>query len=274
MAHPEYQLSFISFFLFRYFLWRRRRGMPLAYIVGHKEFYGIDFVVNKRSLIPRPDTEVLVESVVEEIRDKKRERAKYGHRRCGVTLERENNEITLIDVGTGSGCVPIAIISALGGSAFGGKTFAIDIAKQALKVARENARIQNVSIEFLHGDLLKPVIKKLKIENSQIIITANLPYGWKEWKNESSVETVGLKFEPENALFTGENGLELIRKLLEQIRSLLLATHYSLLTLIEFDPRQTPMLTKLIVDILPNAETEIIKDLGGHDRVIKIFLKK
>ena len=106
---------------------------------------------------------------------------------------------------------------------------------------------------------------------SSLIITANLPYGWKEWKNESSAETVGLKFEPAEALFTGENGLELIQKLLEQICALI--THYPNIPIscfIEFDPRQTPFLKKLIAGILPNAKVEIKKDLAGLNRIAVI----
>lgn len=251
MAHPEYRLSNIQYARFWWLARQRKRGVPLAYITSHKEFYGLDFYVDKRVLVPRPETETLVEAVL---------------------AETDLDDAVLVDIGTGSGCIPIAILKNL--KTQNVKAIATDISNSALMVAKQNARTHNLLIQFLQGHLLEAFDKnkKLLTDASKIIITANLPYGWKEWKNQSSAQTVGLKFEPAQALFTGENGLQLYRELFEQIRTVFSLVPNSLKIFIEFDPRQTELLKKLVTAVFANAQMEIKKDLAGRDRVAKITL--
>lgn len=249
LAHPEYRLTIWQRLRLFYFQSLRKKGWPMAYIAGHKEFFGLDFLVNHHILIPRPDTEVLVENAIEEIK--------------------RNKKTVLIDIGTGSGCIPIVI----------GKTLvdmdieivATDISKNALKIAHKNAKKHGIKIKFIHSNLLEndELLQYINIKFPyQLIITANLPYGWSAWKNNSSTETKSLKFEPQIALFAGKNGLELYEKLLKQLKN----TKHPLTALFEFDPRQTTLLTNLIQTVLPKAKIEIKNDLAGRDRLVIIRL--
>jgi release factor glutamine methyltransferase len=229
-THPEYNLTKNQEKKLRKLLDRRKKGEPIAYLTNHKEFYSLDFYVNKNVLIPRPETETLVEEIVRDNKSKK---------------------ITIADIGTGSGCVAIALAKNLPKA----EIYAADICKKALNIAIKNAKKHNVKIKFLQGDLLRP-LKTKRID----VIVANLPYGWKEWKNNTTVQTVGLKFEPPKALFTKENGLYFYRKLFQQIK--LPVTIY-----LEFDPRQKNELKKIVKKYLPEYSLKIKKDLAGRDRV-------
>jgi len=253
LSHPEYQPDLKEKNKIRRFILRRRRGEPFAYIVGHKEFFGLNFVVNKNVLVPRPETELLVEEAIKEIKNLK-------------------NPL-LIDVGTGSGCIPITIGKILKKQKI--KIIATDISRSALFVAKKNARLHKIKIKFLHGDLLTPASKIFSLQSlifSSVILTANLPYGWKEWKNNCSMETRGLKFEPPRALFTGKHGLELYEKLFKQIRTFSSNINCPMAVFCEFDPRQTDQLKKLTKKILPRANAEIKTDLCGRDRLLKITI--
>ncbi|OGF21082.1 protein-(glutamine-N5) methyltransferase, release factor-specific [Candidatus Falkowbacteria bacterium RIFOXYB2_FULL_38_15] len=230
-TYPEHKLTIGQIKNFKNLVNRRTKDEPVAYLTNHKEFYGLNFYVNKNVLIPRPETETLVEEIIE---------------------NNKNKKITIADIGTGSGCIAITLAKFLPKA----KIHATDICKKALNVASKNAETHNVKINFIQGDLLEP-LKNKKID----IVVANLPYGWKEWKNISSAETSGLNFEPQKALFTEENGLYLYRKLFEQIQ--LPVTLY-----LEFDPRQKKDLQKIIKKYLPKYKIKIKKDLAGRDRVL------
>ena len=159
---------------------KRERGEPLAYLTGHKDFFGLDFAVNKSVLVPRPETEVLVESVIE----------------CLMTEDIGHRTI-LIDVGTGSGCIPIAITKSLHHHITSSlKIFAIDISKVALRIARLNAKKHGVKIKFLHGNLLSKISNFQFPISSQLVITANLPY----LSSAQYIVNPHLKHEPKSAL--------------------------------------------------------------------------
>lgn len=236
-SHPEYKLSFLESIYLKYFIFLYKKGYSVAAIIGHKEFYGLDFFVNKHTLIPRPDTELMVAETIEEIKN--------------------NNQPILIDVGTGSGCIPIAILKNLPTPI---QTYAVDISNKSLKVARKNARTHNVNIEFFHGNLLEPVLKKI---SDKIIITANLPYlTEQQFQSEPSIQR-----EPKNALVADNNGLALYEELLRQIK----AANLSAAIFLEIDPSQTETITRMITQHLPQSKIEIKKDLSGLDRLVKIF---
>ena len=264
-SHSEYKLGIWQYLKLNYYLYLLKKGYSAACIVKNKEFYGLNFYVNKDVLIPRPDTEMLVEASANRIRNR-------------------NEKISLVDVGTGSGCIPVAIITSINqkipkGSLWDSKSkkqptnlidvIATDISKKALKVARRNAKKHKVDINFLQGSLLGPVFKKYNLQNySSIIITANLPYLTDEqFKNEPSIQR-----EPKLALIADKSGLALYEKLLEQIKKL---TDYNLqiTTFFEIDPSQTTQITKLIKKNLPGAKINIIQDLAGKNRVVKIEIR-
>ena len=174
---------------------RRMAGEPMAYILGYKDFYGLRFKVNKDVLIPRPETEM----VIERLKDLKFK--DWGH------------PVSILDVGTGSGAIAISLAKnfSIRNSQFA--IYASDISSAALKVAKGNAKTHKVKvkIKFIKSDLLK------NIKEDFDIIVANLPYGWHGVKNRFSSVKDGLKFEPQQALYTKEKGLMEIRRLLEQI---------------------------------------------------------
>ncbi len=243
-SHPEYKLSIWQKLRLKYFLFLRKKDYSIAAITGHKEFYGLDFFVNKNVLIPRPDTELMVDEVIKIINDK----------------------TILIDVGTGSGCIPISILKNLPKPI---PAYATDISRSALRVAKKNTKKHSVTIKFLHGNLLEPLIHNSSfiLPTSSIIITANLPYlTEQQFQDEPSIQR-----EPKNALVAKNNGLAFYEELLSQIKSLFLIHNSSFIILFEIDPSQTEAISKLIKQYLPKNYLEIKKDLSGLDRLVKIF---
>lgn len=239
-TYPEFELTISQVKKFEELIKRRAKGEPVAYLTGKKEFYGRDFFVNKDVLVPRPETEVIIETLLS----------------TPYSLLAK----TIAEIGSGSGCISITLAKEIPSA----KIIATDVCDKALKVAKKNAKQHKVlsKIKFYKGSLLEPIRNK-KID----ILVANLPYGWQEWKNNCSMETVGLKFEPAKALFTEEKGLKLYRELLEQIAD---KKDKPKLILFEIDPRQKNEITKLIKKILPNFKVAFIKDLAGKVRVAKI----
>lgn len=246
--HSAYQLSANQQIRLQKLIKRRLKGEPVAYILGYRDFYGLRFKVTKDTLIPRPETEELVNKVLQV---------------CKVL--KVKSKLRILDVGTGSGCIITSLVKGL--RVEGGKNtnlfYASDISLKALKVAKENAKVHGVNVKFIQSNLLN------KINLNFNIIVANLPYGWSDWKNESSVDTVGLKFEPKQALFTKENGLYLIHRLLYQISQL---KEKPDVVFLEFDPRQKILLSKLIKKTLPNSRQKFYKDLTGKWRIVEIIL--
>jgi len=160
----------------------RKRGMPLAYIVGRKEFYGREFAVDRNVLIPRPESEEIIE-IVKSLKLK---------------------EPKILDVGTGSGCLAITLALEIEKS----KVVAADISKEALKVAAENAVDLGARVEFVESDLLE----KFQDEKFDVVV-ANLPYvdeTW-DWLSEE------LEWEPEKALFAVDEGLYEIKRLIDEV---------------------------------------------------------
>lgn len=181
---------------------RRCMREPMAYILGQKEFYGRMFQVNKDVLIPRPESEVMIELL------------------GGLRPSRA----TIIDVGTGSGCLAISATLKFPTS----RVIATDTSKKALIVAKTNAKKYDAQVTFLEGSLLEPVRHK---GFQPLIILANLPYVDESWR-EVSPETA---YEPRDALYATDNGLELVLRLITQAKAILPKKSFLLL---EADPRQ------------------------------------
>jgi release factor glutamine methyltransferase len=251
---------------------RRLRGEPMAYILGYKDFYGLGFKVNRSVLIPRPETEWVVDRVIARSQATKQSNQRKRLPRPSAALGVRNDTLKILDLGTGSGCIIISLAKALSAKRLGlrVKLYASDISSAALKVAKQNAKdhthtsTYECGVKFVRSDLLNGI----KI-NPDIII-ANLPYGWSEWKNNTSAETKGLKFEPKKALFTGENGLKSIRRLLQQIAGL---KQKPKLVYLEFDPRQKFAIWALIKKFLPGSKVKFYKDYNNFWRYVEIKLK-
>lgn len=187
-AHPERELTSEEEARYDEVLAQRATGMPLQYITGHQEFWGLDFVVSPAVLIPRPETEHLVETVLE--------------------LAHEIAHPKIVDVGTGSGCVALAIAHELKDAEVCG----VDLSPGALEIAHANAaRLQlDGRVEFLQSNVLGAMAGVQDLD----FVVSNPPYvGLDE---SDKVQRSVFEFEPRMAVFAGENGLDVIRPLIEQ----------------------------------------------------------
>lgn len=223
---------------------RRMQGEPVAYLVGNREFYGLDFLVDRRVLIPRPETELLVEAALKACRQRLAKGA--------VPL--------VADIGTGSGIIPITLavqeprLPCL---------YATDISAEALEVAALNCQRHHVEkrVHLLQGDLLAPLPEAVDI------LTANLPYvGTKEM----SLLTRDVRaYEPHLALFSGPNGLDLLQRLfteLKQFRTLLPGGSIFL----EIGYAQRESLESLVRKHWSQAQITWIQDYAGWYRVLQV----
>ena len=211
-ANPQKKLSKTVVFHANNFLNKRARRIPLAYIFREKDFFGRTFFVNENVLVPRPETEILIE----------------------ITKKYAKNSDKILDIGTGSGIIPITLKAELGDEI---EVFASDVSVQALAVANLNAqKILSQNIELFESNLLEQI--PAETLSKITIITANLPYVNRDWVDfEKNNE---LHHEPQIALYARKNGLELIFKLLYQAQDL-------------------PKLEKIILEADPSQFKEIEK---------------
>ena len=193
-AHPELELSCRELNGYNEFLDRRASGEPLQYITGHQEFWGLDLLVTPAVLIPRPETEHSVEAALELLRDIESPRT--------------------IDVGTGSGCIALALASELPTA----KIDAVDISAEALQIASRNAQRLGLGdrIEFAQSDLLG---KYVDLGPTYDMVVSNPPYVGESEAEKLQIEV--RQHEPHCALFGGEQGLDIYRRLIPQARQML-----------------------------------------------------
>lgn len=220
-------------------LQRRSRHEPLAYILGHREFFSIEFYVDQRVLIPRPETELLVEQAID-------------------LANRHFPQSCLIgDIGTGCGAIAIALAASLPQAV----VYATDISAPALEVAAINCQQHNVTdrVHLLQGDLLDPIAEPVDI------IVANLPYVKSSEIAELDAEI--RLFEPMIALAGGDDGLEWIRKLISQAEGKLRGKGA---IIIEISPGQAAAAVDWARSCLPQTKLRIAKDLSGLDRALII----
>ncbi len=243
-TYPEKLLSKPQSIIYKKLVNKRAKRFPVAYLIGRKEFFGLDFIVNKNVLIPRSETEFLVEQTLAACL-----RQGYGRQ---ATARSEKNNLTIADIGTGSGCISVALAKNLPRA----KIFATDISRRALQTAKLNARHCGVNVNFMCGSLSTP-LKNKKID----IIVANLPYLPHIYKHES------IKHEPRLALYAGKSGLELYEKLFQQIARL---KYQPIIILIEAGTIQMKALTKIIKKNLFNAKIKTIKNPDNKQKIISI----
>ncbi len=242
-AHPEVRLSFGEYERYRAAVERRLTRLPVAYITGKKEFMSLEFIVDEHVLIPRPETEVLVEEVLSRLR---------------VPVAGDK-QVVVADVGTGSGAIAVSV-------AHFHKTaevIATDISSSALAVARENARRHGVArrIRFLEGDLMTPLAED-GLENMITAIVSNPPYLSRRAMATLSPE---VRHEPEGALLGGEQGLDLSKAILRDSRPYLVPGGFVAL---EVGHDQGKALAEFAKEALGYGRVEIILDLAGIERVI------
>ena len=239
LAHPERPLSTEEETAVSEAHRRRLSREPLAYITERREFFGIDFKVNPSVLIPRQETETLVEAALK------------------VALEfPDGPELSIVDVGTGSGAIAVSLALHLPAA----RMFAVDSSGAALELAQANAEIHGVAdrITFLEGDLLA------SFGGGVDLIAANLPY---VRTAELSSLAPEVQREPTEALDGGPDGLDVIRRLMHQAQHVISGDGVILL---EMDPRQAEPLRSIGEALFPGAEISIVKDLSGLDRVFTL----
>jgi len=221
---------------------RRLRHEPAAYIIGHREFFGHDFFVAPGVLIPRPESELLVQAAFDFVQ----EGLLHGHP-------------IIADIGTGCGAIAISLALLLPEA----KIYATDISPQALEIARVNRDKHGVQdrVHLLQGDLLAPLPEPVDI------IVANLPYIKEEDWGKLSAEI--RMYEPRVALVGGRDGLDGVRRLLIEANEKLRCGG---LILLEIGVGQGPAAASSAKSLFPGARIELARDLGGRERVLKVVL--
>ena len=227
---------------------RRLTREPLAYILNYREFYGVNLLVNPDVLIPRPETETLVE-----------------HALFMALMGMESRELVIADVGTGTGAIAVNLAIHLPAA----RIYAIDAYDATLDVAAYNVRMHNVTdrVTLLKGDLLEPLPEPVDV------IAANLPY-----LPTARIPTLQpeVQWEPTAALDGGADGMDLIRRLIEQAAPSpgsgedRLKSHGVIL--LEMDPEQMDEAQRLASQRFPDAEITVEPDLAGRERVLSVSL--
>jgi len=217
---------------------RRGKGEPVAYITGTREFYGRPFTVTPDVLVPRPDTETLVQRAIADLRD-----------RPGARLR-------VADLGTGSGCIAIT----LGAEVPGMRVFATDVSAAAIAVARANATALGIDVELVACSWADA------LDGAFDLIVSNPPYVTTE--ELAAVDRDVRDFEPRGALLGGDDGLDAYRALLVSIRD-----HVSAVRLmLEVDPRHADAVSALVSETFPGAIASPVPDLTGRTRVLDVEL--
>lgn len=214
---------------------RLENGEPVQYIVGNVDFYGYQFEVNNNVLIPRFETEELVEKTIK------------------IIKKRFNKDLDIVDLGTGSGCIAITLKKELNAN-----IDAVDISESALEVAKKNAINNNASINFYLGDMLKPLSKKYDV------IISNPPY---ISKKEEIMEIVKNN-EPHIALYADNDGLFFYEDILKKAKNYLKDDY---LIAFEIGETQGLKIKDIALKYFPNSEVMIEKDLSNKNRFVFVI---
>ena len=238
VAYDDRILTHDELAQFEVLLKRREAGEPVAYILGNKGFYDLDFIVTPDVLIPRPETEHLVEAALQ-----------WAKGKTGLVAA---------DIGTGSGAIAVTVAKHLPHT----QVHAVDVSPAALDVARKNALRHDVSIQFHTGNLAQPLLDAdIRVD----LLLANLPY-----IRTADMPTLAVsKYEPHLALDGGADGLNLVRDLLRQVPKL---CNPNALILLEIGAGQGQTVLDFAKSNLVIQNTFVLKDYAGHDRVVHIEL--
>ncbi|WP_191860040.1 peptide chain release factor N(5)-glutamine methyltransferase [Hanstruepera ponticola] len=223
---------------------RLKNNEPVQYIIGETEFFGLPFKVNKHTLIPRPETEELVEQILKTI-----------------ILDESNKSIKILDIGTGTGCIAVSLAKNNKNS----QVFAVDVSEEALKIAKYNAELNAVNITFIQDDILNPSHPEL-INSSQNfdIIVSNPPYV-RELEKQEIKDNV-LKFEPHVALFVPNDDSLIFYKAITTLAVNNLRDGGQLF--FEINQYLGEEMKHLLADF-KLKKIILIKDIFGNDRIIK-----
>lgn len=213
------------------------QGIPVQYIVGNVDFYGLNFIVNKNVLIPRFETEELVEKTI------------------NYAVDYFNKDISILDIGTGSGCIAISLSKNLIGS----RVDALDISDQALEIAQKNNERNNANVSFFHSNMLENVNKKYDL------IISNPPY----IAHDEEIMEIVKNNEPNIALYAENNGLYFYEEILKKASNFL---NKKAMIAFEIGETQGKKIKELVKTYLPNSKVLLEKDLQNRDRFIFVFI--
>jgi len=245
-AYPEREITPEQAQQFFTLIEQRRHGEPVAYLTGHKEFYGLDFLVDKRVLIPRPETELLVESALSVIRRKL-----------------VDGQMPLVaDIGTGSGAIPITLAVEEPRLSY---LYASDLSPEALQVAYLNCQLHHVEtrVRLLQGDLLAPLPEPVDL------LTANLPYVGTEEMDLLAPDV--RTYEPHLALFSGPHGLDLLLRFCKEVQESGTLKEGAVM-LLEIGYQQREPLASVLHKLWPQAAVTFQKDYSGWDRLLQVAI--
>ncbi|MCT4619000.1 MAG: peptide chain release factor N(5)-glutamine methyltransferase [Marinisporobacter sp.] len=240
-THRDHVLKEEEVRVFNECIEKRTQGMPVAYIVRKQEFMGLNFYVEEGVLIPRPDTEILVERVIE------------------WTKKRKNDNRTIVDLGTGSGAITISLAKYIENTF----VYSIDLSRHALEIGKKNAILNEVTENtlFLEGDLFTPI--KDKLEGKVDILVSNPPYIPRKEIEKLQIEVK--KFEPKTALDGGVDGLDFYRKIIDEAPNFVKKGGFIGL---EVGHDQADVVKRMMENKGDYYEIEKIKDLAGIERVV------
>ena len=257
ITNPNFVIPTEKFNLLGWSLDQLKGQQPIQYIIGKTEFYGLPFLVNEHVLIPRPETEELVEWVLLEVA--KVQRDKGTEVQSDALSEVKERKVSILDIGTGSGCIPIALKKNLPNASI----TAIDVSKGALGVAQKNAELNEVEIEFIEKNILETDDLQRKYD----IIVSNPPYVRELEKAE--IKPNVLENEPHLALFVEDHDpLIFYRKIAELAKS-----HLTENGMLFFEINQYLGKEMLeMMHLLDFKNVTLKKDLFGNDRMIKASL--
>jgi len=214
-----------------------QQNKPVQYVMGHVNFYGSEFLVNEHVLIPRFETEELVEKIIEYIKIK------------------QLNNIKILDLGCGSGAIGLTLKRLCKNS----EVTLVDISKEALEVAKENARIQKLDVNFIKSNWF------LEVEHVQFdIIVSNPPY----IKTEEEIQKIVKENEPSLALYGGKDGLDCYKEILKNIKPYMGS---SCLIAFEIGQDQAQEITNIVTNYLENVKITVEKDLQGRNRMLFVY---
>ena len=253
IAHEHDELTYAQCANFEVLIQRRIQGEPIAYILGEREFFGINLKVTPDTLIPRPDTETLVEAALTKIPPKPCRSELFSESFSSADSDlRQNDKSKILDLGTGTGAIALAIAK----NCPHVQVTAVDFSESALTIAQQNAKNLNIqNVFFLQSDWFRA------LEHQQFdVIVSNPPY---IEKNDAHLSQGDLRFEPISALASGIDGLDDIRQIVNHCLIYLKPQGWLMLEhgYNQSEKIQDLMAAEGLVDIVT------IKDLGGNDRV-------
>lgn len=245
-THSNDSLGFFALLKADLAVLARRRGKPLAYVLGSQPFYGRNFIANKHTLIPRPETEDMIDAA--------------------LGIAKNFKQPIIVDIGTGTGAIACTMALELPKS----HVYATELSEKALAVAKQNSAALKATVEFSHASLLPSELRARlsSASGDAVIICANLPY--LPMSDKRALDRSVTAYEPHGALFADDEGMMLNKQLIMQIAEWRGIEYRPLSILLEIDPPQASTLLAFAQNHLEDSKTAIVEDRCQRNRFIKI----